>query len=107
MTEEEAESEGVRELLDGTRIARGPDWEIWIEPLNYILVFGQRRCYYSNFDTLIRYLANHRTKYWIAQHTWVEIEQALFDANEEMKVFMSKIERNLNFLATKYGINQT
>ena len=53
ITEEEAKQNGLREDMDSIRLGSDVGWEIWVEPLNFILKEGNRSSYFSAFKPLL------------------------------------------------------
>lgn len=97
----------IIDRIDGTRIAKGPDWEMWVEPLNYVLKEGSHYSYFSNFEALLDRLKESRTKFWITQEKYNHIEIALTSLKEDMEFITRKIMANLVYLNQKYNIHGT
>lgn len=107
VSDEEARNLGLLENYDGTRIAVTSDWEVWIEPLNYVLRVNGKNNYFSNFTSLLERLREHRIKYWLSEEKWVRVETALEKANEDMLEAYNRMQSVLDYLSSKYGIIQT
>lgn len=105
--EQLAERSGLKETVDGVRLAKGPDWEIWIIPLNFVLKNNGTDNYYSSFIGLLHSLADHRLKYWLTQEKWTGVQQALENVDEEIRSTCEIIKDNLDVLCIRYGISRT
>jgi hypothetical protein len=106
-SDEEALINGFRETPDGTRIAKDITWEIWVEPLNFVLRINSVNHYFSSFGQLLIRLSEHRIKYWLSQEKWNYVQNAVYSTNLEITETCKKIRQNLDWLAHKYNITQT
>lgn len=104
ISEQEAQELGLRERTDTTRIAAGPDWEISLEPLNYILREGQRYTYYTRFENLLAVLLDRRIKFYLSQEKILKIDIALEKAQKDIQMTLQNIRKVLKFLDEKYSI---
>src|SRR3989304_1750462 len=75
-SDQEALENGLRETVDGTRLAKGLDWEIWCEPLNFVLRVNSKNYYFSSFKGLLDKLSDHRIKYWLTQDKWNHVQDS-------------------------------
>jgi len=103
ITEEEAKQNGLREDMDSIRLGSDVGWEIWVEPLNFILKEGNRSSYFSAFKPLLEVLHDRRIRFWLAKEKWNRIEVALEKAEEDIDVACDRVSKNIVFLNSKYG----
>jgi hypothetical protein len=103
ITEEEAKQNGLREDMDSIRLGSDVGWEIWVEPLNFILKEGSRNSYFSAFRPLLEVLHDRRIRFWLAKEKWNRIEVALEKAEKDIDVACDRVSKNVAFLNSKYG----
>jgi hypothetical protein len=103
ITEEEAIQTGLREDIGLTRLGADAGWEIWVEPLNFVLKEGSRYSYYSNFRALLETLLDRRIRFWITQEKWNKLDIALEKAEQDIDKACERVSRNVEFLNKKYG----
>ena len=104
ITVEETKEAGLAELTDATRIARGIDWEIWADSLNFILKEGNSNSYFSDFEALLKYLYSHKVKFYLTKGQWLSVENSIQQATDEISRICKQCEISLNYIAKKYNI---
>jgi len=102
--EEEAQELGLYERTDATRIASGDNWEILIEPLNYVLREGGKYSYFNKFEYLLDVLKERRIKYYLSEKGIFKIEEVMDNVEQDIHNTLLNIRKVLNFLDKKYSI---
>jgi len=106
----DAKEAGYKEIPGlGTRIASGSNWEIWIEPLNYVLTDAGKRSprYYSSFGALLNTLKENKIKFWLSQEKWNNLVACLEQTRIEMNEALDKVVKSLKYLNSKYNVEPT
>jgi hypothetical protein len=96
---------GFKTTVEGMRVGKGPDWEIWVEPLNFVLKVDSKELYFSDFGSLMNTLTKNRIKYWLSQEKWNNVDTAMMNVDSEITVLCSRIENVMKFIGQKYGIS--
>jgi len=105
ISDQEAIENGYKETVDGIRIAKDINWEIWLEPLNFVLRVNSRNYYFSSFEQLLRVIANNRIKYWLTQEKWNRIDIAMEQVQIEISKTCEKLRNTMDYLLKKFSIN--
>lgn len=92
------------DLCDGTLIGKGDDWEIWVEPLNFVLKIKGKNKYFSHFEDLMYYLKNYKIKFHLSNKKLENINQVLDEINEEIKKLCETLNNNCSYFEKKYGV---
>jgi len=101
---EEVKELGYWDSADGLRLAKGPDWEIKIIPLNYVLKDKGQPQYFSSFETLLKRLLEHRIRYWLTQDKWTKVDEALQKAQEDISEVCKNLNKVIDFIGGRYGV---
>jgi hypothetical protein len=106
ISDEQASEIGVKETVLGMRIGKGPNWEIWVEPLNYVLsgLNKSNPKYYSCFEDLLSKLSENRIKFWLTQDKWNNVDKSMQSIEQEMKDVCKNLKLAFGYIHRKYEI---
>lgn len=104
--EEEIDSFQYKEPVYSSQeniLAKYDNWQVSIDTLNYILKVDNNYSYFSDLESLLDKLFEHRVKFQLSQCSLPEIKDCIEYAHSDIRVCLGQLRNTLDYLGEKYG----
>lgn len=102
--DQEARDLGYYENGTETTLAKGFNWELRVDSMNFILTTDSRNRYFTDLSVLLDVLYEHRVKYNLSNNTWDKVAESFNLAQQEIHETCENLTKVLKYVQRKYGV---